>query len=170
MDRCRQDQFQARRATSLFPRIPDIEGRISGHRGRPSPDLDLSTLRQLVGYILHDVDDTYRLDRAGIYEARYGTPTPGPSPTFSRDLPSTYRPPGATRVPRTNLQVFALDSGVAQSRALQSRTEGTTSHRSTTRSQSNRWSLALNEPLEPAIAEDMLRSNFRFIDPMGLYV
>ncbi len=41
--------------------------------GARVPDLSLATLRQMIGYVLHDVDDRYRLDRLGIYEARYGT-------------------------------------------------------------------------------------------------
>jgi hypothetical protein len=35
--------------------------------------LTRETLRQLLGYVLHDVDDTYRLERAAVYDARYGT-------------------------------------------------------------------------------------------------
>lgn len=32
-------------------------------------------LRQLVGYVLHDLDDDYRLHSVGLYQARYATLT-----------------------------------------------------------------------------------------------
>jgi hypothetical protein len=34
--------------------------------------LDKQTMRQLVGYVLHDVEDEYAINSIGLYEARYG--------------------------------------------------------------------------------------------------
>jgi hypothetical protein len=41
--------------------------------GTRRADLSLVTLRQVIGYVLHDVDNRYHLDSIAIYDARYGT-------------------------------------------------------------------------------------------------
>jgi hypothetical protein len=46
--------------------------------GTRVPTLSIEALRQVLGYVLHDVDDTYRIGRLGLYDARYGTLTTWP--------------------------------------------------------------------------------------------
>lgn len=40
--------------------------------GERAASLGLGALRQLLGYVLHDVDDTYCLREVGVYDARFG--------------------------------------------------------------------------------------------------
>jgi hypothetical protein len=40
--------------------------------GRRAASLALVTLRQLLGYVLHDADDTYSLREVAVYDARFG--------------------------------------------------------------------------------------------------
>jgi len=40
--------------------------------GSRTAGLPVAHLRQILGYVLHDVDDIYRLDAVAIYDARYG--------------------------------------------------------------------------------------------------
>jgi hypothetical protein len=55
-----------------------------GEKKGPSrvPELSLVTLRHVLGYLLHDVDDVYALTNVGIYEARYGALTTWPVDDF----------------------------------------------------------------------------------------
>ena len=39
---------------------------------RRYPRLDRSTIRQVLGYVLHDTSDEYKLTKVAIYQARYG--------------------------------------------------------------------------------------------------
>ncbi len=41
--------------------------------GTRRPELPGQTVRQILGYVLHDTDDTYQLDALAIYDARRGT-------------------------------------------------------------------------------------------------
>jgi hypothetical protein len=50
------------------------------------PELSMKTLRQVIGYLLHDVNDTYHLTKVGIYEARYGTLITWPIDEFLEQL------------------------------------------------------------------------------------
>jgi len=40
--------------------------------------LKMESVRQVLGYVLHDYDDVYRIDEIGVYQARYGTLTRWP--------------------------------------------------------------------------------------------
>jgi hypothetical protein len=54
--------------------LVEIKSNLGDRRkdGTRRANLDLVTLRQIVGYVLHDVDDRYHLDSIAIYDARYG--------------------------------------------------------------------------------------------------
>jgi hypothetical protein len=61
--------------------LVEIKTKLGGKRkndGSRFATLELETIRQLLGYVLHDVDDVYRLDRLAIYNARYGALTSWP--------------------------------------------------------------------------------------------
>jgi hypothetical protein len=65
--------------------LVEVKVKLGGKRmkdGSRYANLDLETVRQLVGYVLHDVDDVYRLDRVAIYEGRYGLLTSWPLQDF----------------------------------------------------------------------------------------
>lgn len=49
-----------------------------GRNGARSSSLTMVTMRQLLGYVLHDVDDRYRLDTVALYDGRYGAVTVWP--------------------------------------------------------------------------------------------
>jgi hypothetical protein len=40
--------------------------------GTRKAQLDLRMLRQVIGYVLHDIDNRYQLDAIALYNARYG--------------------------------------------------------------------------------------------------
>jgi len=47
-------------------------------RGVRAASLKMESVRQVLGYVLHDYDDVYRIDEIGVYQARYGTLTRWP--------------------------------------------------------------------------------------------
>lgn len=54
-----------------------LEVKVETSRDTRTPSL-VDPLRQLLGYLLHDVDDHYKLNAVGVYQARYGHLTTWP--------------------------------------------------------------------------------------------
>jgi len=63
--------------------------------GRRHCSLSLNTLHQLLGYLLLDYQDAYRVEALGLYAARYAYLTTWPAAqwTLARSAPSSARSP-----------------------------------------------------------------------------